>query len=98
MYTTDTIYTDTSPKQYSIVTVGCPGIHQLSISLIGSPSKKKGPLRESNPRPLPPKGSIIPLDQAAITLSSYVNTEVLAWYSMMIVSLIQICIIYFLAG
>ena len=25
-----------------------------------------GPLRESNPRPLPPKGRIIPLDQAAV--------------------------------
>ena len=36
--------------------------------LIESKNKKKaGPLGESNPRPPPPEGGIIPLDQAAIT-------------------------------
>ena len=31
----------------------------------------KGALRESNPRPLPPKGRIIPLDQAPIAVFIY---------------------------
>ena len=38
-----------------------------SYSLLKRPKKKKGPLGESNPRPPPPEGGIIPLDQAAIT-------------------------------
>ena len=37
----------------------------------GNAKKKEGgPLRESNPRPLPPEGRIIPLDQAAFVAVS----------------------------